>query len=179
MNLEEVIKRSPSERFDYPGIINSNDGLFEVKDLNVLGIPSWGEKSLHKKRTIVLEITTWMGISSDAIHYYGKIVADGVYQATLDNPTKPRNLNFQEEVQYPLLNYKYEFDIRRPLPQCEINHHSYKGRWDGYDAGDLVKGYEILEELIDDFKEIIKLRFTGDWRVIIQYPRGNKEIVKE
>jgi len=173
MNREEAVKRSPSEHHNYPDIIDSNDGLIELVELDVAGIPSWNRHNSNLNRKIIVEITSYKGISWDAIHFYGKLIVDGVYQATLSNPEKPKNLSFEQEKTYPLLNYKYEFKIKRHLTKEEIEKDPQ--RWECYDEGDLTQGYEKLDELIKDVKEIIKLRFTGDWDVYIQYPNGKRE----
>lgn len=174
MNLQEAFIRCQSEHFNYPEILNSEFGLHEVTELDVIGIPSWNRNNSKNKRKAILEIRTWMGISSNAIHFYGKIIADGVYQATLSNPKKPRSLSFEEEQNHPLLNYHYELKIKRLLTKEEIE--SDPKRWgDCYDEGDLVEGYEKIDELINDAKEIFNLRFIGDWDFYVQYPRGNKE----
>ena len=172
MTFQEAVTRSKSE---YPEIIDSKAGLFEIDELDVVGIPSWNRNNPNKKRKAILEITTFKGISSNAVHFYGKIVVDGVYQATLNNIEKPKNISQENRKKYPLLDYHYEFEIKRPLTKTEIT--SAPQRWYAYTEGDLTSGYEDIEELINDAKEIIRLRFTGIWEFYVQYPRGNKEIM--
>jgi hypothetical protein len=175
MTLQEAINRCKSEHYEFPDIMDSNSGLFEVLELDIIGIPSWNRIDKTRKRKIILEIRTFKGISSDAIHYYGKLIVDGVYQATINNIEKPRNLSDEQEKKYPLLTYKYEFKIRRPLSKKEIE--TNYDRWYAYSEGDLIEGYETIEELIRDTKDILRLRFIGEWDYWIQYPRGNKEIL--
>lgn len=172
MTQKEAFERSKSERYVFPDIIDSTSGLYEVPELNVVGIPTWNRLNKNNKRKAVLEITSFKGISSNAIHFYGKIVVDGVYQATLGNIEVPKNLSFDEQREHPLLNYKYEFIVKRPLTKIELE--KSPDRWECYFEGDLVKGYETTAELINDAKEIFKLRFTGDWNFIVQYPNGKK-----
>jgi hypothetical protein len=173
MILDEAIKRCKSEQYEFPAVIDSNAGLIEILELNVIGIPTWNRFNKTKKRKIVLEITSYRGISSNAVHYYGKLVVDGVYQATLDDVEKPRNLSSEQEKKNPLLRYKYIFTIKRPLSNNEIE--SDPQRWEGYDEGDMTNRYETTAELINDVIEILKLRFTGEWEFTVQYPRGNRE----
>ena len=139
MTLQEASERSKSERYNFPDIIDSKAGLYEVPELNVVGIPTWNRINSRKRRAI-LEITSFRGISSNAIHYYGKIAVEGVYQATLGNPEKPMNLSFAQEKEHPLLNFKYEFVVKRPLTKKEIE--TAPDRWEGYFENDLVRGYE-------------------------------------
>lgn len=171
MNLEEALNRCVGDNL--PDIIDSSAGLFEIPELGVIGIPTWGRFDKKKKRKAVLEITSFRGISFDAIHIYGKVIIDGVYTATIGNTDKPKNITREQEKEFPLLSYKYEFRIKRPLIQKEID--SDPKRWYAYDEGDLTEGYETFGELINDFKTILKLRFTGEWDFCVQYPNGKLE----
>lgn len=177
MNLQEAVSRSRDEfgRYEYPNIIDSSSGLFEVAELGVVGIPSWDRLQKGKKRKIVLEVRTWRGISGNAIHYYGKFVIDGVYTAELGNIEKSKSITIEQDEQYPLLRYSYDLKITRPLTKFEID--TQPDRWYCYDEGDLINGYETLADLIADAKEIFKLRFTGEWNFYIQYPNGKKELM--
>lgn len=175
MDISEAVNRSVSEQYNFPELINSDAGLGKVEELGVMGIPSWQRTGVVRKRKVVLEIRTFKGISSNAIHYYGKIVADGVYVGDINDTTKPKTLSYKQEEQYPLLNYKYEFKVLRPITEKEIK--TYPDRFYMYKAGDLIEGFESMSELVDDGIKILKLRFVGDWEYIIQYPAGRKELV--
>lgn len=171
MTLEESILRCRCEHdIEYPDIIDSNSGLYETVELNAIGIPSWNRMNPNKKRNAFLQITSYRGISSEAIHFYGKIIVDGVYVATLDNMEKPRNLSYDEEKNHPLYNYKYDFIIKRSITIEEIE--SNPEKWYNYNVGDFTQRYNTLTELISDAKEIFKLRFTGDWNFFVKYPNG-------
>jgi len=124
------------------------------------------------------EIKTFKGISFDAIHYYGKLVIDGVYVSDIDNEDKPKNLSYEIEKQYPLLNYRYELEIKRPLTKEEKEDEKYGDRWLGWRVGDLVDGYENMVILIEDVKEIMRVRFTGDWHFYYETPRGLKQEIQ-
>jgi len=169
MTLEESILRCEQD-FNYPDIIDSNAGLYETVELNAVGIPSWNRLKINKKRTAFLQITSYRGISSEATHFYGKIIVEGVYVATLDNVERPRNLSNDEEINHPLYNYQYNFIIKRPVTFDEIN--SNPDKWYNYNAGDLTIRYNSSEELISDAKEIFRLRFIGDWNFLVKYPNG-------
>ena len=175
MNLQEAVERSQCERYNFPDIITSDAGLFSVPELDVFGIPRWDRYNLKKKRKIVIKISTYRGISSDAIHYYSELVVDGVYQATLSNPDKPKNLSIDNLKTYPLLSYDYIFKIKRPLTKYEKT--TDVRRWEYYYENDLVDGYEKLTELISDAKEIIRLRFTGKWDCFVENIYGKVEKV--
>lgn len=176
MNLQEAVNRSRDTygRYDYPDIIDSSAGLCEFAELGVVGIPSWDRLGRGKTRKAILEIRTFCGISSDAIHCYGKLVVDGVYTATIGNLDKPKGITDGEELNHPLLNYSYQLKITRPLTKFEID--TQPDRWYCAEEGDLVEGYESMQELIRDVKEIFRLRFAGTWDFYIQYPNGKKEL---
>jgi hypothetical protein len=174
MNLEEAVIRCQSEKFNYPEIFDVSSGLYEVPELDVAGIPSWNRNNPKALRKAILEISTFRGISSEAIHYYGKIVVDGVYTATLSDIKISKGISFEQEEIHPLFNYNYVLEISKYLTSIEIE--KDPNRWkDYYDEGDLVRGYEKIDELISDAKEILSLRFTGDWVFFVQYPKGNRE----
>lgn len=177
MDLQEAANRSKDNYgiYEYPDIIDSSAGLFEVAELGVVGIPSWDRLGKGKTRKAILEIRTFCGISSDAIHCYGKLVVDGVYTATIGDLDKPKGITDGEELNYPLLNYSYQFKITRPLTRFEID--TQPKRWYCAEEGDLVEGYETMAALIADAKEIFKLRFTGIWDFYVQYPNGKRELV--
>ena len=78
MTLQDAIERCKSEQYDFPDIIDSSSGLYEVPELNVVGIPTWNRINKNNNRKAVLEITSFRGISLNAIHFYGAIVVDGV-----------------------------------------------------------------------------------------------------
>lgn len=173
MTIEEAVSRSKNNMF--PDIIDSKSGLYEVAELNVVGIPTWDRKKTNKKRKAILKITTHRGISTTAIHFYGKIIVDGVYQATLGNIEKVTNISQEDIKKHPFLSYDYIFEIKKPITKYDIE--TNPTRYYAYKPGMLTNGFDDIEELINYAKEIFKLRFTGDWEFLILYPRGNKEIV--
>lgn len=176
MTLQEAVNRSQSEHNDYPDIIDSSAGLYETPELNVVGIPTWDRRNIGIKRKVVLKISTFIGISSNATHYYGTLYVDGVYNARLDDIEIPRNLSSREIKPHPLYDYKYDFKILRPITKEEIELNPDKNYH--YKEGDLIRNFNSTKSLIDDAIEIFKLRFTGDWRFIVEYPRGNKEEIQ-
>jgi hypothetical protein len=177
MDLQEAVRRSQHERLDFPDVINSSAGFIIVPEINVEGLPVWNPNRINRKRRVVLNIRTFRGISTNAIHFYGELNVEGVIARILDSEPvlmNSRFLNSSEEKLYPLLTYRYDFKITRPITQKEID--SGINRWGGYlKVGDLIEAFNSVQELISDAKEIMKLRFTGDWEYLIQYPRGNKE----
>lgn len=172
--LQDALRMCKGD-YSYPDIIDSSAGLIEVPEIGVAGIKSWDRSNKGIKRKAVLIISTWCGISSNAIHWYGKIEVQGVYTGTLGQLEKPKTVHSEDLAVYPTLNYKYDIKIVRPLTESEIQ--SEPDRWYAYDAGDMVQGYEDVNELIRDFKTILKARFTGDWDFYVQRANGNRELI--
>ena len=176
MDLKEAVTRSVCERHaNHPDIIDSDYGLGEFPEIGVTGVPSWGSEKPHPKRSIVLEITTLRAITAKAIHFYGTLVVDGVSVETTGILDKPKHLSSDEQKKYPMLRSGYEFEINRLLTQKEIDGSAGTGRWDWFEAGDLTRRYVSLDQLIADAREIIKLRFRGNWDIYIKYPKGKIE----
>ena len=79
MTLEQIVKQSQGERYVYPDIFPDNCGLDIVLPNDKLhAVRSWGYRENNPKRRATLEISTFRGISFNAIHYYGKIKIQGV-----------------------------------------------------------------------------------------------------
>ena len=178
MDLKEAVDRSSSSEFyNFPEIFTDKTGLIKVPELGVQGKPSWTSSSLNqRKRKVLLEISSFRGIASNARHYYGHLLVDGVYTADIDQIQISKNLTFSDERKYPVLLYRYILDIKRPVTMSEIEQNP--DRWQCYEEGDMTDAYESKIELISDVKKILKLRFKGDWLFRIQHPNGDIQDVE-
>lgn len=170
MTLQEAVARTNGCK-NLPDVISSDAGLITIEELNVVGIPSWDRKNVGKPRKVLLKITTWRGISTEAIHYYGVLIVDGVYTAKMGDLQTTQNLSEEEEEKYPLLKYSYSLKITRQILQSEIDQDA--DRWYSYEVGDNTNAFETIEELISVAREICNLRFSGNWQFLLQYPNGN------
>jgi hypothetical protein len=169
MNLEQAIKQSDNPRYDYPDIFKDDCGLdIVIADKKLHAVKSWTYRNANRKRRATLNITSFVGVSFNAIHYYGRIEIDGVemeYNEKLGITTSAN------EDQYPLGAYKYRLELTRPLTKKELN--DDPERWgDYYYEGDLTNCFETIENLISLAKEVFKLRFTGDWDFYVESPFG-------
>lgn len=82
MNIKEAVEHCYDRR-DYPEVICDDAGL----DISIPGFITKGPWVRdNSPRVIALEISTYRGVSWDAIHYYGNISVDGVYFSPEDNP---------------------------------------------------------------------------------------------
>ena len=162
MTLIEAVNRSVSERYTFPDIFNDDCGLdIVLPEKKLHAIKSWGYTKNTQKRRVTLEISTFRGISFNAIHYYGKLNIQGVGMEYDEQPGKSTML-FDDNI--PLGHYSYKLELQRPLTQKEIDEDPK--RWDiYYQAGDLTNCFETIEEIIESTKEIFKLRFKGDWEL--------------
>ncbi len=148
---------------DFPLIIDDQAGL-DFKDEKTRAIPSNAHiyKKKSKTRTVKLEITSFRGISWGAIHYYGKLIADGIDFQLIDNPSITTS-NWDAKKINPLYQWRYSFDLRRPATQEEIDHDP--DRWHYYNPGDFTTSFDTKEEIIALAKECFKMRFSGEWEL--------------
>lgn len=166
MDLKQAVQLCTHDYREYPDIFDTNIGLNIVDPIKKLhAVKTWEDK-----RTVSFEITSWIGISWNAIHYYGKLIVEGV---AMEYDDEPDCYTYTDEKKYPLASSKYELKINRLLTKEEFD--KEPDRWSGFVVGDLVNAYESVGDLIDHAKEIIKLRFVGDWNYEIIYPSGKKE----
>lgn len=63
----------------------------------------------------------------------------------------------------PFYQWRYEFELRRPVTQEEINHDP--DRWECYQLGTFTTSFDTKEEIIALAKECFKMRFTGEWEL--------------
>lgn len=155
MTLEQAINQSQSEKYNYPDIFTDNCGLDIVlpnKELHA--VKSWGYNKSNEKRRATIEVTTFRGVSFNAIHYYGKISIQGVNMER-DGNTGHSTMIFDDTI--PLAHYSYELVLKRPLSQKEIDEEPV--RWGNYyEAGDMTNCFETIEEVISLAKEVFRLR---------------------
>lgn len=167
MILEQVIKQSQGEKCVYPDIFTDNCGLDIILPNDKLhAVKSWGYTKGNSKRRATLDITTFRGVSFNAIHYYGKINIQGVNMEVDGKPGHSRMI-FDDNL--PLAHYIYYLELTRPLTKEEISEDPE--RWgDYYHEGDLTNCFETIEDVVALAKEVFRLRFTGDWEFYVESP---------
>lgn len=148
---------------DFPLVIDDKAGLdFKDEETKAILHNSCIYQKKSKTRCVKLEITSFRGISWGAIHYYGKMIADGIDFQCLDNP-KITTSNWDAKKINPFYQWRYEFDLRRPVTESEID--SDSDRWHGYYPGSMTTSFDTKEEIIELAKQCFKMRFTGDWEL--------------
>lgn len=167
MILEQVIKQSQGERYVYPDIFTDNCGLdIILPEKKLHAVRSWGYTKNNSIRRATLEVTTFRGISFNAIHYYGKIEIQGVNMEVDGEPGHSRMV-FDDNT--PLAHYIYCLTLKRPLSKEEIGEDP--DRWgDYYNEGDLTNCFETIEDIISLAKEVFRLRFSGEWEFHVKTP---------
>ena len=79
MTLEQIVKQSQGEQYVYPDVFTDKCGLDIILSNDKLhAVRSWGYTKGNPKRRATLEITTFRGISFNAVHHYGKIKIQGL-----------------------------------------------------------------------------------------------------
>lgn len=168
MNIEHIIKRSESKRgYEYPDIFKDDCGLdIKIPEKKIHAVKSWGYRKGNPKRRATLEISTFVGISFNAIHYYGKIVIQGV-EMEYDDKSHCFTSVFDKNI--PLAHSEYELELTRPISKEEIAEDP--DRWGNYyKEGDLTNCFESIEDIIDFSKDVFKARFDGDWEFVVEAP---------
>lgn len=175
MTFEEIVKRSQGERYQYPDIFTDDCGLDIVEpEKGLHAVPSWGYTPGNQVRRATLEITTWQGISANAIHYYGKIKIQGVNMEYDNHPGRSTSC-YKLQDNLPLCGWSYGLTLQRPITQqdkdedekatCEADI-----RFKHQPIGRLTDRFNTVEELIELAKEVFSARFTGNWEFTIHSP---------
>ena len=82
MNIKEAIEHC-WDRKDYPEVFRDDAGL----DISIPGFITRGSWIRNNSpRTVTLDVTTYRGVSWNAVHYYGNIIIDGVSFSPEDSP---------------------------------------------------------------------------------------------
>lgn len=148
---------------DFPLVIDDKAGLdFKDNETRAIRSSSCIFQKKSKTRCVKLEITSFRGISWGAIHYYGKLIADGIAFQLLDQPNTTTS-NWDARKLNPFYQWEYEFTLRRPLTQEEVDQDPE--RWYAYKSGDFTSCFDTKEEIIALAKECFKMRFTGEWEL--------------
>lgn len=162
MTLEEALQHCLDRRY-FPDVFEDNVGL-DVIIPGFITRPAWS----GGERRVVLEVSSYIGISWNAIHYYGTLKIDGVCFSSESNPDCITicKETYEAEMNNCLADSKYSIDIVRPVTQEEIEEDSL--RWNGYNIGDRTNAFSTKGEVINLAKEIFKVRFKGNWSLIIE-----------
>lgn len=182
MELQEIVKRSQPERYVLPDIINSDYGLIDLSKFGMQTIPQWGKRKSNPSRRATLKISTFRGISSNAIHYYGTMELQGIFISTAEDKGKPaHNTMAVENKFFPQLEYSHTLKLRRPVTEedkkadkeakCEADI-----RFDYYEVGDLTDRFDKIWDLVSFAKIVFDARLKGSWELFVAYSWANTPI---
>ncbi len=175
MELQEIVKRSQSEQCDYPDIFTDDCGLdLTGYDGQYKAMPSWGHRKTNTLRRITLEITTFRGVSCNAIHFYGKLIVQGV-EMMRDPNAKDYDIHKASEwkKENPLSAYQYWLKLTRPVTQAELDadknaRYPADVRFEWAEVGDLTERWNSTDEMIDFATQVVKARFKGKWAFYVK-----------
>ena len=108
---------------------------------------------------VTIDIRSYIGISPEAIHYYGKLK---FYLP--DFKEEGVNPRYSSSVYNLPLFERGEIEITRKLEEWEFTHPRYKHAYDGYEPGDNYKGFYTQDELIKQGKKVFEDLFSPEWK---------------
>lgn len=175
MELQEIVKRSQSERYEYPDIFNDDCGL-DLTGYNgqFHAVPSWGHRKTNTLRRITLEITTYRGISANAIHYYGKLEVQGVSMTyNKAGYDYDRSAESEWERKNPYSQYFYTLNLMRPVTQADLDADKNARcpadvHFEWAEVGDLTGRWNTIDELVEFATQVVKVRFKGKWAFYVK-----------
>ena len=132
-----------------------------VEDIEYTASLSWVRRP--RSRRIYLKISTYRGISSDAVHYYGKIRFDGIDAEFGDIAGRH---TFPDK-KFPMIWRDWEIQINRMVDENDIK--LYPDKFNGYGLNYPTNRFNTTDELISKAKQVIETRFKGDWELKIEY----------
>jgi len=116
------------------------------------------------------KISSWRGISMNAIHYYAKIeLPDLTLSYIKDGKERQSSISGSFDKFKPNDAKSFTIEVIRKLTSKEIE--DDPERWNAYDVGDETNGWEVEEELITMVKKIIRTRFKS-WKYEIENSNG-------
>lgn len=129
MNIKEAIEHC-WDRKDYPEVFRDDAGL----DISIPGFITRGSWIRNNSpRTVTLDVTTYRGVSWNAVHYYGNIIIDGVSFSPEDSPNTYTMCTetYEAEEKNPLAAGFYRIELVRPVTSEEIEKDSsrWNDRW--------------------------------------------------
>ena len=150
---------------DYTLPNNHGIGLTYVKDDKEHVTVYEGDKP----RRVVLDVTTWKGVTHGALHYYGELRIPSLKAKTpegkkvyLDNnaPKESRGLKIQ---------------LTRPLRKRDLLIDRGE-RFKGAKIGEKIKNFDTKREVEAAAVKIFKKHFSGDWHLVKLNPQSSTSI---
>ena len=165
--MEQFIKDHCRDNDKYPLVFTKDLGI----DITIPNHPELVVRALQNP-VAKIKISTFRGISWDAVHYYGKIYADGPELREIQSDGSEcsivgyicKEYNEMSDEQKNLIKGRFTIEIVRPLTQEEID--KDPKRWEMYEAGSKTNGFYHKQDIINIATKIIEYRFPG-WKIEI------------
>lgn len=123
------------------------------------------------KRRIEARVHSWVGtMSYGAVHYYGRITVHSLSVEYIEDGKKTTSsIGGAFDRHKPPETKTFDIRVKRRLTDDELTNGTMYDteRFKGYKVGDLIDAFENELELYNAIVDIIKARFSGDWRVEI------------
>lgn len=178
LTLQEAVDLS-YDRGCYPDFFPVNIG----DDFKLESRPELFVK-IPNPREVRIEITSFRGISCDAIHYYAAIVADGINRCFYEDYNGEKRLfgahgylgeefNSLPREKRDIWGGDYHIEAAREVTQEEINKNPR--RWEHYAPGDHTNAFNTAEEAEATARAIVSARFSEEWKVKVDNPYNKKD----
>ncbi len=125
----------------------------------------------QKTREAQLQVSTWRGISSNAVHYYGKIKVSDLALEFDNNGRRCNTFICNEFLKHEILGtLEFEIELKRKLTKRDFELHP--NRFQSYEVGDYVNCFNTSDEVVTLGTKIFLERFVGDWTLFIKRNYG-------
>lgn len=130
-------------------------------------------------REVRIAITSYRGISWNAVHYYATIDADGIKRCYYEDYDGEKRLvsvsgylgdefkSLPKEKQ-DIWGGDYRIEVAREVAQKDIKKDPQ--RWEHYNPGDRTNAFNTAEEAEQAARAIVSARFSEEWKVIVDNP---------
>jgi len=168
-DLKENLQGSDYEFYEYKnkkGIVSNRDSKGKIP-VNIgcgIKVRSGDEMLLtdfkNEDKIVTLDISSWMGISPGAIHYYGYLEFD-IPWLHLEKEPNVCQSNFDLK-----LLGRGKIELTHKLEAWELK--KYPGAYDTYRVGNSYRGFYTREDVIKRGKEVLKDLFGEGWKLKIE-----------
>lgn len=175
LTLQEAVDLS-YDRGRYPDFFPVNIG----DDFKLESCPELFVK-IPNPREVRIQITSFRGISWNAVHYYATIEADGINRLRYEDydgtgtkrPVSVSGYLGEEFNSLPrekrdIWGANYHIEAAREVTQEDIKNDPQ--RWEHYNSGDRTNAFNTAEEAEATARAIVSARFSEEWKVTIDNP---------
>ena len=127
-------------------------------------------------RKVRIEITSYRGFCMEAVHYYAKIIADGIKRCCKNEDGRisgvygylGEEFNSLPRDKRAIWGGNYEIEVARPITKEDKV--KDPRRWEDYTVGENTSAFNTAEEAEETAKAIVAARFGEGWKVEIDNP---------